>query len=236
MNHIAFIVIVLPVLLLATNLAACNDTNALSDREVANRLEYIRKALDDGEMVANVWWYGWFICSVVATVGQAVIYSQSNNENQRQDMLVGTGSTALGVVGQFITPMAAGYLPMRLRAIPDSTPKARRIKLVTAEAFLRRSAAVEKQGRSWQTHAITGVVNLAAGLVIWRCYNRSASDGLVTFAVGQIISEIQIFTQPMKAIRDLREYEGRTGWEHASAHVNWYIGFASRSMVVGLCF
>jgi hypothetical protein len=240
MKRLTISALVLVVLLAIAIPAMAEDIGSLTDRAVTNRIAYIQHALDDGQKPANLWWYGWLIGYTAATAGQLAARSGTDDEKQRQDMLVGAATTALGAVGQIALPMEAGRLPARLRGMADDTPEARRVKLVAAEEFLRRSAARETLGRSWQTHAIAGAVNLAAGLVIWRHYDRSASDGLLTFAVGQLVSEIQIFTQPTKAVRDLRTYEQRSGWEQADAaatsHRTWYVGIGPRRVVVGCSF
>ena len=231
---------VLVVLLAMASPAAGQDAGSLTDRAVTNRLAYIQQALDEGESSANLWWYGWLIGYGAATAGQLAARSNTGNEENRQDLVVGAATTALGAVGQLIAPMDAGRLPGRLRAMAGDTSEARRAKLAAAEEFLRRSAARERLGRSWQTHALAGAVNLAAGLVVWKHYDRSASDALFTFAVGQLVSEIQIFTQPMKAVRDLESYERRSDWEQASTNANsrrtWYVGVAPRAVVVGFSF
>jgi hypothetical protein len=60
------------------------------------------------------------------------------------------------------------------------------------------------------------------------------------FALGQLVSEVQIFTQPMKAVRDLREYERRPDFGHASAvgaeHPTWYVSATPGGFAVGCRF
>jgi len=240
MKRLTISALLLVALLTIGRPGVAEDIGSLTDRAVTNRIAFIQQALDEGQRPANLWWYGWLAGYTAATAGQLAVRSDSNDEKERQDMLVGAGTTALGAVGQLIAPMPAGYLPARLRAMSADTPEARRAKLTAAEEFLRRSAARESMGKSWQVHAIAGAVNLAAGLVIWKHYDRSSSDGLLTFAVGQLISEVQIFTQPTKAVRDLRTYEQRADWEQADAaatsHRTWYVGIGPRRVVVGCSF
>jgi hypothetical protein len=227
-------------LLLVTSCAAAQSATSPSDREVTNRLAYLQNALDEGRAAANLWWYGWLVGYSGATAGQVAVYSGSDDEKQRQDMLVGAATTGLGAIYQLLTPMDAARLPTRLRAMPEDNPEARRAKLAAAESFLHLCAAGEKRGRSWKTHALAGAVNLGAGLVIWKHYKRPAEDGLITFAVGQLISEVQIFTQPTKAVRDLREYEARSdfgqGGGDGSASRSWYLGVTPEGFLVGCRF
>jgi hypothetical protein len=240
MNRIARTALWLAVVLALTNRAAAEEPRSLSDSEVANRLEYIQSSLDGGQRAANLWWYGWLIGYGGATAEQFVAHSQADTRKQRQDTLVGYVTSSFGVIGQLVAPVEAGRLAVRLRAMPGDTPEARQAKLAAAESFLRRSAAQEEFGRSWKMHAITGAVNLGIGLFLWLRYDRPARDGIAMFVLGQLVSEVQIFTQPMKAVHDLREYERRPDFGHASAlgaeHPTWYVSAMPGGLVVGCRF
>jgi hypothetical protein len=226
-------------LLLTTHLAA-QEASKLGDSEVTSRLAYIQHSLDGGQRAADLWWSGWLIGYGAATAGQLAAYSSSRDEKQRQDMRVGSVTTALGMGAQLIFPLEAGWFAARLRAMPGDTPEARRVKLASAESYLRKAAARETLGRSWTAHAMAAAVNLAAGLTIWLHYDRPARDGLVAFAVGQIISEVQIFSQPMRAVHDLRRYEQRSDFGAvgmaADPRRTWYVSVAPGGFVVGCRF
>jgi hypothetical protein len=239
MNRVERLVWVSVALLLLAGRAVGQEVVSLTDVEVSNRLAYIESALDAGRPAANLWWYGWMAGYGAATAGQLAVRSSTDNEKQRQDMLVGAYTTAFGAAGQLIFPLEAGRFSARLKGLPGATPEARRAKLAAAEELLRTGAAQERLGRSWQPHALAAAVNLGAGLVIWRRYDRPARDGLLTFAIGQIISEVQIFTQPMRAVRDLREYERRSDFDRTSAlrpERTWYVSAIPGGLVVGCSF
>jgi hypothetical protein len=226
-------------LLLTTRLAA-QEASSLRDAEVTNRLTFIQSSFDAGQNAADLWWYGWLIGYSAATAGQLAIYSNSDDQKRRQDMLVGAVTTALGVGGQLVFPLEAGRFAVRLRAMQADTPEVRRVKLAMAEGYLRKAAAQESFGRSWKTQAMAASVNLAAGLTIWLHYDRPAKDGLVTFAEGQIIAEAQIFSQPMRAVRDLREYEQQSDFGAVGIAADpgrtWYMSVAPGGLVVGCRF
>ncbi len=240
MNRTAQLVSALVGLVILTHHAAAQDTANLTDVQVKARLAFIQDRLDEGRRAANLWWYGWLIGYSAATAGQIAVYSSTDSERTRQDMLVGSITSALGAGAQVVFPLQAGRLAAQLRAMPQDTPEARRTKLASAQSFLRLSAAQEELGRSWKAHALAGAVNLAAGLVIWRHYDRPGRDGLLTFAIGQLVSEVQIYSQPTRAIRDLREYEQRSEFDHAGAaavgHRTWYVGALPGGILVGCRF
>jgi hypothetical protein len=231
--------VVMALLALASTVGA-EDPQSLADSEVTGRLQYIQSSLDAGQGAANLWWYGWTAGYGAATAEQIVAHCQADTTKERQDTLVGYVTSAFGVIGQLVAPVEAGRLAAQLRAIPGQTPEERQAKLTAAESFLRRSAAQEAFGRSWKMHAITGAVNLGIGLFLWLRYDRPVRDGLVIFATGQLVSEVQIFTQPMKAVRDLREYEQRSEFDHTRTvgadHSTWYVGATPGGMVMGCRF
>jgi hypothetical protein len=240
MKRIVSAVAVVASLFLLASGAAAQDAASPTDTEVTNRLSFIQGALDGGKKAADFWWYGWFGGYSAATVGQLAVYSGSDNEKQRQDMLVGSVTTGLGAAGVVVFPLEAGRFASRLRTIPAATPEERRSKLASAESFLRQAAAQESFGRSWKAQALATAVNLAAGLTIWLHYNRPAQDGLVTFAIGQLISEAQIFSQPMKAVRDLQEYDRRTDFDRVGSvpdtRHTWYVSVYPAGIIVGCRF
>ncbi|MGD1148204.1 MAG: hypothetical protein ABR961_09665 [Thermoanaerobaculaceae bacterium] len=228
------------VLLVLAHRAAAEDPMSLADSEVTNRLQYIQSSLDGGQEAANLWWYGWGVGYGSLTVEQFVANCRADTKKERQDTLVGYVTSSFGVIGQLVAPVEAGRLAAQLRAMAGDTPEARQAKLAAAESFLRQSAAQEAFGRSWRMHAITGAVNLGIGLFLSLRYDRPGRDGLAIFAIGELVSEVQIFTQPMKAVRDLLEYEHRSDFNHATAggadHSTWYVSATPGGFVVGCRF
>lgn len=153
---------------------------------------------------AERWWYGWLAGYSAATAGQGIVYFTSDNKTLRQDMALGAATTFLGAMGQLITPVLpknSDYPSYR-----DYESGKKQLSPDQAAQLLKALAAREKEGRSWKTHAIAGVVNLSSGLITWLGYKRTFMDGLENFAINTAITEAQIWTQPMKAARDYEKY------------------------------
>ncbi len=178
----------------------------LSDAQVQERLQLIQQMLEQGKPNANRWWYGWLIGYSAATIGQGAVWLTSDDKNTRQDMALGAATTFLGAMGQIITPMIPGTASDRLARISEGTPQERRDKLLKAEKLLEKCALREKEGRSWKMHALTGVVNLAGGFIVWLGFDRNIWEGVGNFALNTAITEIQIWTQPTRAITDYDNY------------------------------
>jgi hypothetical protein len=150
------------------------------------------------------WWYGWLAGYSAATAGQAIVYFASEDKILRQDMALGAATTMLGAVGQLISPVLTGgadYPSYREYVRGEQTMSSEQ-----AAELLKALAAREKEGRSWKTHALAGVVNLGSGLVTWLGYKRTFMDGLENFAINTVITEAQIWTQPLRARRDYEKY------------------------------
>ena len=194
-----------------------------SDEEVKARLGFIQTALDAGRGRAKTWWCGWLGGYAAATAVQGGLaignaknikavsddVSEDVNSDRKfaADMLVGGATTALGVVGLLVDPFTPLSAPGELRALPDGTPAERLAKLRRAEDLLRACARREKDGRGLTTHLLNLGVNAAAGVVTAAAFKRPWTDGLINFGIGEAVSLLTIFTQPCRAIRDLKAYE-----------------------------
>ncbi len=137
----------------------------------------------------------------------AANWNTKDKRDFAEDMLVGSATFALGVGGLLIDPFVPAYALRKMRLMPESTPEERRVKLLKAEGLLRECARREKDGQGWLTHLLNLGANIAGGLVTIYVFDRSWSDGLMTIALGEAVSLLNIYTQPRRAIRDLHNYE-----------------------------
>jgi hypothetical protein len=192
--------------------AYAQKPSALPDEQVKERLGFIENALRSAQPRARTWWYGWiagYSAGAVVQGSLAVAHwndvkSDKNSPNApkvrdrgfAEDMLVGSATFALGVGGLLIDPFLPATSVKKLGRIPETTPEERQSKLMQAEELLRRCARREKDGRGWGTHLVTALA-----------FHRKWSDGLITFALGESVSLMNIYTQPRRAIRDLENYE-----------------------------
>jgi hypothetical protein len=191
------------------------------DEQVRERLSFVESTLYSGQPRAKTWWYGWiagYSAGAVAMGGLAAGHwndtkldpqtqHKVHDRDFAEDMLVGSGTFALGVAGLLVDPFVPANGPDRLRSMPDGTPEERRLKLEKAEDLLRQCARRERDGRGWLTHLLNLGANAAAGLVTVWAFDRPWSDGLLTFATGEAVSLLNIFSQPRRAVRDLNNYE-----------------------------
>jgi hypothetical protein len=222
---------------------------ALSDEQVKERLEFITVALRAGQPAAKRWWYGWIAGYSAGAVGmgiaaatykEKVIYTAEllpvpEDHDFQQDMAVGSATFALGVVGLLIDPFTPARVSKKLGALPETTGAERAAKHKRAEELLRECAAREKRGRGLTTHLLNIGVNAAAGVITSAAFKRPWTDGLVTFGIGEAVSLLNIFSQPMRATHDLKAYQmkyvaGKGGVTPAQAERRWTLSAGPRSL------
>ncbi len=243
------LVIALVFQVIPSGTARAQGTAALSDEQVKERLAFISEALGAGQPAAKRWWYGWIAGYSAGAVGMGiaaatykedVIYTLGSfapvpEDHFQQDMAVGGATFALGVVGLLIDPFTPARVTKKLGALPETTDVERAAKLKRAEELLRDCAAREKRGRGLTTHLLNIGVNAAAGVVTSAAFKRPWTDGLITFGIGEAVSLLNIFTQPMRATHDLAGYEakylaGKGGVEPVRAERRWTLSAGPRSL------
>ncbi|MGA2533261.1 MAG: hypothetical protein ABSG19_09510 [Candidatus Aminicenantales bacterium] len=223
---IAFVLQLVP-----SGLARAQETAALSDDQVKERLNYIESVLKAGQPRAGTWYYGWIAAYSVGAVGGGIL-AGSHWTDKKEDaggetvpdrefaegMLVGGATFVLGVGALVINPFTPATAAKKLGRLPGNTAGERQEKLRQAEDLLRKCARREMSGRSLGTHVLNIAGNAAAGVVTKTVFHQSWTNALIAFAGGEAISLLNIFTQPMRATRDLNEYEAKyLGQRGASA-------------------
>jgi hypothetical protein len=193
------------------------EKDSLSQKEnidtaqLTERLQMIRQMLDRNEKNAGIWWYGWIGVYGAATVGQAAVACLDKNKSTREDMILGAGTTLFGVAGQLIAPVKSGYNSKKEELTGRLSRESEIEALRQAEAMLKFQADRAKSGKNWQTHALSGAVNLTSGLITWIGFKRSVWEGIGNFALNTAVTEFQIWSQPTKAIKDYEQYCSKYG-------------------------
>jgi len=226
--------------------ALAQQTAGLSDEQVKERLGFLEKALVSAQPRAKLWWYGWIAGYSAGALLQGTLAAvnwdkKGEDKDFAEDMLVGGATCALGAGGLLISPFVPAYGPTGLQSMPEGTPEERRAKLLRVEELMRGCARREKEGRGWLTHGLNLGVNVAAGLVTVLVFDRHWSEGLVTLAISESVSLLNIFSQPRRAQRDLKNYEirylGKPGsYREGAADPTWYISVHPGRISFGMRF
>lgn len=193
-------------LIFVFRLSGLSAQNEIHDSLVTERIDYIQNMLDQGKPAAKLWWNTWLYGYSAATVVQGAVFLGSDQLKTRQDMALGAATTLVGAIGQLIMPMTPASALDKLALIPGDTPEERINKLNKAEELFEASALREKDGHSWQMHAVSSAINLSSGMITWLGFDRTLQSGLINFAINEAITETQIWTQPTRAIKDYKNY------------------------------
>lgn len=65
----------------------------------------------------------------------------------------------------------------------------------------------EQDGWGWLPHVLNLAVNMGAGLTTVLAFKRPWTDGLITFGESEAVSLLNIFTQPLRNVKSLKQYE-----------------------------
>jgi hypothetical protein len=192
-------------------------------------------ALHKGEAPARFWWIGWTTAYGVLAASQGVFALATKDTGLRADAAVGAAKSALGFVATLVAPHAATWAVAEIAQMDTSTPEARACRDRAAHHLLERSAADEQFWRSWLSHLGAGLINLAGGFVLWLGYDRFV-PGLLSFASGMAVAEVQIFTHPMTATRALSDSTRSAPASRAAALAGWSVGVMPGGLTLSSSF
>lgn len=195
------------------------------DAIAARRTEFIQGRLDQGTASAQWWWYGWLVGYSASALAQGAIGIATRDEALRATMLVGAAGAALGALSVVAFPFPPAHSASELRASEGATVQER---YSFALRSLKANADAERLGRSWLPHALGAAVAAAQGLVLWVGFHQPV-DGAESAALSLVIAEAQIFTQPMRAMDDLAEYQRQFPRPNQSA-LRWHLAPAPRGL------
>jgi len=180
--------------------------DSLSNAKMTFQLNLLQKALQSNERRADSWWKTWTTIYAAATIGQGVVALTTRQKSLKQDLILGVGTTLLGMANQLLTPVKTGFRPIETDSISILSASDKIQLRAQGEEYLKKQVQIAQAGKGWQVHALSGAVNLASGLITWIGFNRSFGEGVFNFALNTVITETQIWTQPVRAKQDLERY------------------------------
>jgi len=178
---------------------------ALQHLNAEARLHFIHERLRIDARHARIWSYSWgAIYSALAT-GQFVAAPLVSHASGL-DLYVGGGAALIGLLPLVVTPLKVMGDEKRLDELETETwgtdPC---VALAQAERLLNRDAANEAQGQSLLFHGGNVVVNAGIFFIIGAGFGHWTS-ATISLLTGIATGEIMIFTQPVGALRTLRQY------------------------------
>lgn len=201
------------VLVLSARPAFCGECTAslvggepeLQHLSAETRLHFIRERLRIDARHARIWSYSWgAIYSSLAT-GQLVAAPLVSHASGL-DLYVGSGAALIGVIPLVVTPLKVMGDEKRLDELEAEAPETDPcVALARAEELLNRDAANEARGQSLLFHGGNVVVNAGIFFIIGAGFGHWTS-ATISLLTGIATGEIMILTQPVGALKALRQY------------------------------
>jgi hypothetical protein len=225
-RRLAFSLLFLILLIAGFQFNSVAGQTVVYDSVASAKLQFLKKSLQQDHRHTQTWWYSWLSIYSAATIGQGVVYFTSNDLNTKQDMALGAATTLLGAAGQFISPFYPSNEFDHFMFLPENNNEDRFQKLAAAEKLLNQWSERERKALTWDNHILPTTVNLGAGLITWLVFGRF-EDGLISFALNTVVTETQIWTQPLLAKRQYKKYiqmylNGNEAYSYVP-EVNWYL-------------
>ncbi len=179
----------------------------LAGVDAEERLDFIRARLAREAGRARAWSEAWSVGWGLLTGAQLALLPFFDDWGTRADLLVGAGSSAIGLAGQLILPLEVIGDQKRLEdSLNTSQPGPDRCDLLRrAEEMFIQDAENEAEGRGWLMHGANALINTGALLILGLGFDRWES-GAINAAAGLAIGEVMIFTQPAALEDDLQRY------------------------------
>jgi hypothetical protein len=173
------------------------------------RLQFIEESFRRGKIPSNIWYFGWSMGQLgAAGLFTTLAVVQRDKPGALPNNIISAAQSLLGATVMFIFPLDSALASRRLaRAQGDVNGRLR-----VAETLLADSARSQRQGRHWINHLLGFVMAATGGLLLTFAFDDTNwVDGLINFGVGMVISELVIWTQPTRAIRDEARYRQKFG-------------------------
>lgn len=164
----------------------------------ARRLAHVEQTLAADRESSLRWYLAWNgVFAASAGIRAGLWATSSHRDVVAESRVVGVLSV-LGVLSTAPVPPAALFGDDDPG--PDASPAAKRAYLERREGRLTKAAELERFGRAPISHFAGIVVNVVAGLYLWK-QDGLPERGALAAATGIAAVEAKIWTQPTRALR-----------------------------------
>ena len=186
------------------------------DAQLDAKLRFLEERLDESVTHAKAWFWGWMSVFVVSAGVQGarlalVDSADADATAQRADLVITIVRSALALGNHLLRyriKVRDGADPMR--AISGDDRRAKLERLAMGESLLEDYAAESERRYSWIRHALSAAVNLAGFFILWLGYD-DLTQGIINSAVGLVVGETIIWTQPWQPVSALEDYRSTFG-------------------------
>jgi len=206
----------------------------MSNAELDARLKFIETRIANQRPSAQYWQYGWTGFHAASAAGQAFLAVDANDSDDEINYLVGAAKSTGALAQMMIKPLPAVQSSIQFHEMPSQTRDERIAKLAQGESLLRINAERASTRTGWKRHLIGIGVNLLGGGIITAF--GDSSDAITSTLIGITVSEMNIWTEPSRAVTDLEDYQNNR-WAHGqNSRLDWQIIPAHNRLMVKVKF
>lgn len=206
----------------------------MSAAELDARLEFIEARLASQRPGARKWQYGWTGFHAASAAGQVVLAVDADDSDDEINYLVGAAKSTGALAQMMIKPLPAVQSSTRFDAMPSGTRDERVARLAQGEFLLSVNAERASTRTGWKRHLIGIGANLLGGGII--AAFGDSGDAVTSTLLGITVSEVNIWTEPSRAIDDLEDYRNNRWANARNSGVDWQIIPAHDRLMVRINF
>ena len=186
--------------------AYSGDLSALSDEELERRTEFLVERLDDGQLWAQIWQYGFtsgYSLGVVIGTYQA-IDSRNDQDEDIANGAVTAGKAVIGVGRLLINPNPGRHGAEAVHAIQGDDRADRVARLREAESVLYDVEDRAESRWAWERHAMNLGINGVGAAIIAGLGGKSLA--VENGVVGVVVGTVMAFSMPWRGVDDAEDY------------------------------
>jgi hypothetical protein len=206
----------------------------MSNAELDARLKFIESRIASQSPGARYWQYGWTGFHAASAVGQAILAVDANDSDDEINYLVGAAKSTGALAQMMIKPLPVVQSSIQFQEMPSQTRDERITKLAVGESLLHINAERASTRTGWKRHLIGIGANLLGGGII--AAFGDSSDAVTSTLIGISVSEMNIWTEPSRAINDLEDYRNNRWANGQNSRLDWQIIPAHDRLMVKVKF
>ena len=176
----------------------------LSDAQIDARVDFIDQRLDDNQLHANIWQWGWLTVNAAGMIVGSVNAPMHRHTQQTYD-IIQASKGLVGTVFLAVDPNPGLWGGDEIRDLPNVTRADKLARLAAAEDLLHTAAIRARRRLYWPFHVANIAFNAIGGAILLGLedYGRAAKS----FGIGAAVGEVEILSAPWAPDTDWEEYE-----------------------------
>ncbi|HEY2774527.1 MAG TPA: hypothetical protein VGK20_10830 [Candidatus Binatia bacterium] len=209
-RNTAVAVFVVTLLSLPGPVLAQKDPLEACDAATRARLVFLESRLDAVRPHERWWWEGWMTVFVIGTAFEAVQGATSRDHGAQADEYLGAIESVAGIADLLFDDRVALRGAQASSSMPAQNGEQCAKRLEVAEKELAAAAEQAQDRYGWSEHLINLAVSGGHTAIVAGAFG-DRTRGATSFAVNEVVSELQVWTEPSRPIGDWNDYRSTFG-------------------------